>query len=85
MSKEFLQQLPLFAGLSEEDLNQLYEMAEPVSIVTGEYVMVEGEPGDALYVLLEGDLEVVKRIGQQDVQLNICHGGEILGEMALLN
>jgi len=28
MSKEFLRRLPLFAGLSDPDLDQLYQLAE---------------------------------------------------------
>ena len=50
-----LRQIPLFADLSEEDLEQLYKMAETVSIPAGELVLREGDPGDSLYVVLAGE------------------------------
>ncbi|MDQ5851020.1 MAG: ATP-binding protein [Chloroflexota bacterium] len=82
--KEFLRQLPLFAGLPEADLDWLYRMAEPVSFPAGQYVMEEGEPGDALYVVLDGEVQVTKRSGTHDVVLAVRGAGEVLGEMALL-
>jgi signal transduction histidine kinase len=79
-----LRGVPLFADLSEEDLEQLYQMAETVSIPAGELVFEEGSPGDALYVVLDGELEISKRQGGQDVVLAVRGTGEFIGEMALL-
>jgi signal transduction histidine kinase len=85
MSKELLRRLPLFASLSEEDLDRLYEMAETVSVASGEVLLREGDPGDAVYVVLDGAFEVTKRSGQQEVALASCRKqGEVLGEMSLL-
>jgi signal transduction histidine kinase len=79
-----LRQIPLFADLSEEDLERLYSMAETVSIPAGQLVLREGDPGDSLYVVLEGELEVTKRQGSQDVLLALYDPGQFFGEMALL-
>ena len=79
-----LRQIPLFADLSEEDLERLYRMAETVSIPAGQLVLSEGDPGDSLYVVLEGELEVTKRQGSQDVLLALYDPGQFFGEMALL-
>jgi signal transduction histidine kinase len=79
-----LRQLPLFADLSEEDLERLYQMAKAISIQPGELVFEEGSPGDALYVILDGELEVTKRQGRQDVVLAVRRAGEFIGEMSLL-
>src|SRR5215204_4823786 len=79
-----LRRVPLFAGLSEEDLERLYQMAETVSIPAGQLVLQEGEPGDALYVVLDGELEITKRQGGQDILLAVSRAGEFLGEMSLL-
>ncbi len=79
-----LRQIPLFADLSEEDLEQLYKMAETVSIPAGQLVLREGDPGDSLYVVLAGELEVTKRQGSQDVLLALYKPGQFFGEMALL-
>ena len=79
-----LRQVPLLADLSEEDLAQLYKMAEAVSIPSGELVLQEGDPGDSLYVVLDGELEVTKRHGGQEVLLAVYREGQFFGEMALL-
>src|SRR5215216_2543091 len=59
-------------------------MAKTVSIQAGELVFEEGSPGDALYVVLDGELEVTKRQGGQDVLLAVRGPGEFIGEMSLL-
>ena len=84
MSLEFLRRLPLFADLPEADLQALYQRAEPLTLPAGEWLMREGEMGDALYVVLAGGLEITKRSGEQDVALAVRGEGEVIGEMALL-
>ena len=84
MSTDFLRKLPLFSGLRDEDLDWLYDMAEQVDVKAGEYLMVEGTPGDAVYVILEGSCEVTKRSGDDNVILDGCHPGDVIGEIALL-
>jgi len=79
-----LRQVPLLADLTEEDLERLYEMAEMVSIPAGQLVLQEGDPGDSLYVVLDGELEVTKRHGEQEVLLAVYKAGQFFGEMALL-
>jgi signal transduction histidine kinase len=79
-----LRQVPLLADLSEEDLERLYEMAETVSVPAGQLVLREGDTGDALYIVLEGELEVTKRRGGQEVVLSSYEPGQFFGEMALL-
>ncbi|HEX7587556.1 MAG TPA: ATP-binding protein [Anaerolineae bacterium] len=82
---DFLRKQLLFAGLSEEDLIWLELMSEPVSIPVGEYLMKEGGHNDGLYIASEGEFEVSKRSGNQDVTLAIRGPGEIFGEMSLLD
>jgi signal transduction histidine kinase len=79
-----LRRVPLFADLSETDLERLYQMAKTVYMDAGELVFEEGSPGDALYVVLDGALEVAKRQGGQDVVLAVRRAGEFIGEMSLL-
>src|SRR5215211_4051323 len=76
-----LRKIPLFADLSEEDLEQLHKMAETVSIPAGQLVLREGDPGDSLYVLLDGELEVTKRQGSQDILLAVYKPGQFFGAL----
>ncbi len=47
--------------------------------------MEEASPGDSLYVALEGEFEITKRSGNQDVVIAMRGPGEVLGEMSLLS
>jgi signal transduction histidine kinase len=82
---DFLRKQLLFTGLSENDLIWLELMSEPVSIPQGEYLMKEGGQGDGLYIASEGEFEVSKRSGNQDVTLAVRGPGQIFGEMSLLD
>jgi len=48
---------------------------------SGEMVFMEGEPGDTMYVVLEGHVEI--RVGEK--ALEVAGPGTVIGEMALIN
>jgi signal transduction histidine kinase len=84
MSKEYLSQLPLFSGLQDQDLDDLYGMAEVVQLQAGQVLMEEGEPGDCLYIATEGRFEISKRSGERDVVIAGSGAGDVIGEISLL-
>ena len=84
VSKEFMRRLPLFSGLSEEDLERLYQMASVTSVGPGALLIREGEEGDALYIVIEGELEIIKGLGVREQVIATRGSGEVVGEMALL-
>ncbi len=81
---DFLRRLPLFAELPDADLEALCGRAATRALAPGEWLMREGEQGDSLYVVLEGQLEILKQAGDRDVALAVRGPGDFLGEMALL-
>lgn len=85
MSVEFLRQLPLLSGLSDEDLARLYQLAVPIELSQGEVLMKEGTQGDSLYVVLEGEFEITKRSGEREIAIAVRGAGEVMGEMGLLS
>jgi signal transduction histidine kinase len=84
MNVDFLRRLPLFAGLSDADLEHLYGAAEGVSVSAGETLIAEGEPGDSMFIALDGQFEVSKRSGERDVILANSGPGDVIGEISLL-
>ncbi len=82
--QEFVRKLPLFADLTLADVAQLCRSSRRVHAVPGEIVIEEGAPGDSLYVVLAGELEITKRDGERDVVLASRKVGEAVGEMSLL-
>ncbi len=85
MSKDFLRRLELFSGLPEADLDWLSAQAEPFALKTGEVLIEEGAPGDAAFIVLDGELEVAKKSDVQNIVIAIREPGEVVGEMALLD
>ncbi len=83
-NKDFLRRLPLFADLPDADLGRLCHMAERANVPAGRVVMEEGTPGDGLYIVVAGKLEVTKRESGSEVVLAARGPGEFLGEMSLL-
>ncbi len=81
--RELLRRVPMFAELSEEDLSWIADAGEAVELSGGDELAGEGEPGDALFVIISGELEVVKRSRTTDVPIAVLGPGEVVGEMAI--
>lgn len=54
---------------------------EFIEIRKGELLFREGEPGEVMYILIEGEAEITIR----GVLLDVCEQGTFMGEMALLD
>jgi signal transduction histidine kinase len=81
---DFLRRLPLFAELEDADLERLARVTQRIDVPAGQLLMAEGTPGDGLYIVVSGELEVSKREAAADVVLAVRGPGEVLGEMSLL-
>ncbi len=81
---DYLRKVPLFANLSEEDLQRLCSMVEEVHLEPGEMLFEEGSRGDKAYIIREGELDIIKTSGERPVLLVVRGSGEVIGEMALL-
>jgi signal transduction histidine kinase len=85
MNLQDLRKSPLFEGLSDEELRQLMDMAESVTLRAGEILIKQGELGDSAYVVISGDFEVQKQTGQSLIKIDVRNPGDVVGEMALLS
>ena len=83
---EILARLPLFAFLDEAERAALADRLDKTRVAEGEHVFIEGAPGDSLYVVLEGsvDLYVRTTVGER-VLLETAGPGDFFGEMSLLD
>jgi CRP/FNR family transcriptional regulator, cyclic AMP receptor protein len=77
----FLKSVDLFRDLPGEELATIAEIAEEQPLAAGEAVFVEGEPGDALYLVVDGAVRV-HRGARHLAQLGVR---EVFGEMAVLD
>lgn len=85
MNLQDLRKSPLFEGLSDQELQQLVDNAQHVSLRAGEILMKQGEIGESAYVVIKGGFEVQKQSGPSVIKIDVRRPGEIIGEMALLS
>ena len=86
MTSALLAGVPFFSGLADDDLERIAEHATPESFRRGALIISDGDPADALYVVINGRVKVF--LGSDDgkeVVLTILGPGESFGEIALLD
>ncbi len=83
---ERLRRVPLFHQLSEAELERVARAAREKSYPKHSVILFEDDPGDALYVVLRGQVKVVL-VGEEgrEVILSILKAGDFFGEMALID
>lgn len=70
----------LCAGLTPQEVNELFDLCEQRRFAAGATLLEEGQPGDSLWLILDGDVEVTK-----DGHVLAEFGpGAALGELSLL-
>ena len=81
-----LRQSPLFELLSAAELDVLGELAKPLRYAPGAQVFAEGEVGASLFVLVSGEVEVVRKApsGTEKV-LAVLSAPAAFGEMSLID
>jgi len=77
----------LFDTLSEAERGIVRSYAEECRYAAGETIFEQGDPGDALYILLDGmvDAVVQQEHGGRGVRVNSMAKGAVFGEMAILD
>jgi CRP-like cAMP-binding protein len=77
---------PLLDSLSEDDRSELVRNARRRRFGRGDVIFLEGDPGDAMYVIARGHVEVRITTPLGDVAtLRILSPGEYFGELALIS
>jgi thioredoxin reductase (NADPH) len=80
---ELLTQIPLFAGLPENERESLAARAADVRLRAGEWLLMEGQ-APAFFALLEGELAVFKSVTGRDTRIHTHQPGAYFGEVPLL-
>jgi CPA1 family monovalent cation:H+ antiporter len=74
----------LFQGLDPAELQAVAELTEEMLIAQGDHLFKQGDPGEALYVIARGALQIVVQVESQELVVDVLGGGDVVGEMALL-
>ncbi len=79
MTGRDVQQIPLFAGLSEEALARVSAEMTEVVVEPGQILVLPGDAGSGMFVLLEGTVSVELHAGTIELS-----APDFVGELALL-
>jgi HEAT repeat protein len=79
-----MREIPMFSRLSPEDLEKIAEVAVEQLFPSQSVICYEGEHGDSLYIIVHGDVSVIKKTGKDQTILAVRKDGEFVGEMAIL-
>ena len=78
---DLLAQVPLFEGLSRRHLKQIAEHADEISFREKETIVEAGQPGGTFFIIVEGEVRVVRG----DRTIARAGPGEFFGEISLLD
>ena len=77
-----LRKVPLFVALPPQELEPIAAAAEEAFFSEGELLAARGEPGDTLYVIVDGEVQV---LGAGEQVLAVRGRGDFIGEMAVIS
>ena len=79
-----LRQVPLFAGISPTKLKLLAFTSDRVSYRCGDLLFRQGDTGDAAYVLLAGEADILVESAKGLLKVAEVGSNSIVGEIAIL-
>ena len=83
---ELLAKVAFFEGISERGLLLFAEVTKEESYGLGERIFSFGDPGDKLYIILDGKVRISRDVaGMGEEALAVLAPGEVFGEMSLLD
>lgn len=86
LTGKHLRRLPLFAGLSEEALNELAKLVRVRNYKKDMLIFLEGEPGEGLHFVQQGKVKIYKMASDGKEQiLHFRQPGDIFAEVTLFD
>lgn len=86
---QILSEAHLFRGLPQADLLSLAHEAQTVTVRSGEYLLHQGDPGESVFFIASGRLQVVARIEDTGIVteaiVSVLGKGDTVGELSLLD
>jgi CRP/FNR family cyclic AMP-dependent transcriptional regulator len=84
--EEQLARVPFFQGLTREALALIAQVTSEEAHATGTKLFQYGDPGDKLFIILEGKVRISREVaGMGEEALAVLGPGEVFGEMSLLD
>lgn len=83
---KLVKRIEIFSTLQEDEVNRLAGQMQERRFAPSTAIVNQGNPGDSMFVLVEGLLEVRSDLenGKKQVKVKVIEPGEFFGEMSLL-
>ncbi len=83
---DLLRQVAIFKDLDDDELASVAEVCRIQEFVSGEFIFKEGEAGNRLYLIVEGEVRVSRDVpGSGEEALAVLKPGALFGEMAVFD
>lgn len=79
---ELLARQPMFSSLEKSQLKLLAFTGEWLTYMDGEILFHQGDPGDAAYLILAGEADVILDTSEGEVVIATWGPGDLIGEIA---
>lgn len=76
---------PLFFEIYDREIEKIVRKANVLSFKKNDHVIRDGDEGNEIFLVLEGDVTVQKDTGDGLVVIQQLHPGDIFGEMVLVD
>jgi CRP/FNR family transcriptional regulator, cyclic AMP receptor protein len=78
-----LERVPMFAGLTSTEMEELAKVAVPRSYDAGQVVFREGDQGDTCFVVKSGAVKITREHGGRTIALAELRAGDMFGELSM--
>lgn len=83
---EIMKRVELFHELNDEQLEKVAQISKREIYAKGETLCMQGQPGDKMYVISSGQVEIMVRDGKGRSYSALFLGeGQVVGEMSLID
>ena len=83
---DLLRKQAIFRDLEDGELARVAEVCREQSFVSGEFIFREGEAGNRLYLIVEGEVRISRTIpGSGEEALAVLKPGAMFGEMSVFD
>jgi len=79
-----LSRIELFGGIGDKGIRRLAEGLAARNFEPGELLVVQGEDGNDMFVIVEGAVEVLVNVDGGEIAVDRMQAGDYFGEMSLL-
>lgn len=83
---DLLRQVPIFKDLDDGEIARVAEVCQQQEFVSGEHIFHEGESGNRLFLIVEGEVRISRDVpGSGEEALAVLKPGALFGEMSVFD